>query len=61
MATIFPRDCWEKNCPHFKTWDLSVDDLVCYCDLLKKKCDACDESFCYLICPLPERTVGADG
>ena len=35
MDERFPKDCWKKNCPHFHTRDLSIDDLVCTCDLLK--------------------------
>lgn len=54
MSGRFPKDCWKKKCPHFKVRDLSIDDLVCYCDLLKVKCDACDEMFCFYLCPLDE-------
>ena len=53
MADRFPKDCWKKKCPHFKCWDMSVDDLCCSCDLLKIQCDACDEDFCLYLCPLP--------
>ena len=51
----FPKDCWGKNCPHFHTFDTSIDDLLCACDILQAKCDACDEDFCFLLCPLSER------
>ena len=51
----FPKDCWGKNCPHFHTVDMSIDDLLCACDILRAKCDACDEDFCFLICPLSKR------
>ena len=54
MADRFPKDCWNKQCPHFHTRDLSIDDLVCSCDLLKIECDACDEDFCLYLCPLPK-------
>ena len=50
----FPKDCWTKECPHFHVWDMSVDDLCCACDILDKECDACDEDYCYLTCPLPK-------
>lgn len=53
MADRFPRDCFKKKCSHFKCWDMSVDDLCCYCDLLQVECDACDEMFSLYICPLP--------
>jgi hypothetical protein len=54
MAGRFPKDCWSKNCcKHFHTWDMSVDDLCCRCTLLKVECDACDENFSFLLCPLP--------
>lgn len=52
----FPKDCWEKNCPHFHTVDMSIDALLCACDILQVKCDACDEDFCFLICPLSKHT-----
>lgn len=52
MADRFPKDCWDKKCPYFHTRDLSIDDLVCTCDLLKISCDACDEDFCLYLCPL---------
>lgn len=51
MINRFPKDCWKKKCPHFKVWDLSIDDLCCYCELLKVQCDACDEDFSFYICP----------
>ena len=54
MAELFPRNCWTKKCPHFHVRDLSIDDLVCTCDLLKMSCDACDEMFSFLACPLTE-------
>ena len=56
MGDRFPKNCWEKKCPHFHTRDLSIDDLVCTCDLLKISCDACDEDFCLYLCPLPDDT-----
>ena len=49
----FPKNCWDKNCPHFSTYDMNVDDLLCKCDLLKISCDACAEDFSYFMCPLP--------
>lgn len=54
MAERFPKDCWKKNCPHFYAWDMSIDDLCCYCDLLKVQCDACDMDWCFLLCPQKE-------
>lgn len=51
MSGRFPKDCWEKNCEHFHTHDMSIDDLLCVCDLLKMQCDACDEDFSFLLCP----------
>ena len=53
----FPKDCWGKNCPHFRTVDMSIDDLLCACDILQAKCDACDEDFCFLLCPLSEHPL----
>ena len=51
----FPKDCWGKSCPHFHAVDMSIDDLFCTCDILQEGCDACDEDFCFLLCPLSER------
>lgn len=52
MKTKFPKDCWDKKCPHFHVRDLSIDDLCCTCDLLNASCDACDEDFVHYECPL---------
>lgn len=47
---IFPRDC-SRNCPHFHTWDMSIDDWTSVCDLLKIQIDDCDMNYRYEICP----------
>ena len=47
MGDTFPRDCWGKGCKSFHTQDMSVDDLVCTCDILKEQCDACDQNYCF--------------
>ena len=52
MADRFPKDCWGKKCPHFKVWDVSVEDLHCECTLLNKRCKGCDEDLCFIDCPL---------
>ena len=52
MDDRFPKDCWKKKCQHFHIRDMSIDDLVCTCDLLKMQCDACDEDLSFLLCPL---------
>ena len=49
----FPKDC-QKNCPHFHTWDMSVDDWTCVCDLLKMQIDDCDMDFKWAYCPLKD-------
>lgn len=54
MSNTFPRDCWNKKCPHFKVWDMSIDDLCCRCDLLQIQCDACDEMFSFFLCPMKD-------
>ena len=61
MINRFPKDCWEKKCPHFKVRDLSIDDLCCYCELLKVQCDACDEDFSFYICPSTQRNDCKEG
>ena len=55
MMSRFPKDCWDKECPYFHYWDMNVDDLTCFCDKLKKQIDACDEDWCFYICPLEEK------
>lgn len=47
----FPRDC-TTDCPHFKTWDLSVDDWTCVCDKLGVQIDECDMDFFWRYCPI---------
>lgn len=49
----FPRDC-DCNCPHYSEYDLSIDDLVGCCSLLKKECDLCDMDFSLYLCPKSE-------
>lgn len=51
----FPKDCLDKKCEHFHCWDMSVDDFCCACDILQRECDACDEDFSYVRCPLEEK------
>lgn len=51
QATIrFPMDC-SRNCPHFRTWDMSVDDWTNVCDLLNVQVDDCDMDNQWMICP----------
>lgn len=50
---IFPRDCTDK-CPHFQTWDMSVDDWTCICDLLGVQIDVCDMNYQFMHCPLKD-------
>lgn len=50
--SFFPKDRWDKKCTHFHIWDMSVDDLVCACDVLNKECDACDEDYSFVRCPV---------
>ena len=51
MNRKFPKDC-PLNCPHFHTYDLSVDDWTCICDKLKVQIDECDMDFSFMFCPL---------
>ena len=55
MNNKFPKDCWKKKCKHFKVWELNVDDLCCYCELLDVQYDACDEIFSPYICPKDDK------
>ena len=54
MAEIkkFPRDCNSYDCEHFISWDLSIDDETCYCEVAKVQIDLCDCDFRYIECPL---------
>lgn len=51
---IFPRDC-TNECKYYRTYDLSIDDLVGVCRLLKRECDLCDQDYSFLICPLENK------
>ena len=52
----FPKDCWKKECEYFHAYDMSIDDFVCSCDLLKIQCDECDKDYSFVKCPLDEVT-----
>ena len=47
----FPLDC-TTECPHFKTWDMSIDDWTSVCDILKVQVDDCDGDYIRYRCPL---------
>lgn len=51
--TKFPKDC-TRDCPHYHSWDMSVDDWTNVCDLLKVQIDDCDTDFNWMYCPLAE-------
>ena len=53
---FFPLDC-SYECPYYKACDMSIDDWVSYCDLLKKQIDDCDGWCIRYRCPLE---VGED-
>lgn len=55
LMSRFPKDCWDKNCKHFHVTDMSIDDLLCACDVLGYECDARDEDHYHLRCPLAEK------
>lgn len=61
MAQIktFPMDC-TTECPHYKTWDMSVDDWTSYCDILKVQVDDCDGDYVRFKCPLQDGGQFAD-
>ena len=52
----FPLDC-TTECPHFKTWDMSVDDWTSVCDILKVQVDDCDGELIRYRCPLDSGNV----
>jgi hypothetical protein len=56
----FPRDC-PFDCPHYHSWDLSVDDWTCVCDKLGVQIDECDMDFKWMFCPLNNNEVKEDG
>lgn len=47
----FPLDC-SFECPHYHSWDLSIDDWTCVCDKLGVQIDECDMDFKWMFCPL---------
>lgn len=51
MISTFPKICWNKKCEHFHVRDMSIDDLECFCDILKVRIDACDEDWSFVVCP----------
>lgn len=51
--TMFPRDC-PRDCPHFRAWDMSIDDWTCVCDLLHCQIDECDTDYQQARCPLDD-------
>ena len=49
---LFPTDC-NLDCKYYSEYDLSIDDIVCCCNLLGIEIDACDTALSILpICPL---------
>jgi hypothetical protein len=50
MSKVFPRDC--RSCPHYHTWDMSVDDWTSVCDVLHIQVDDCDSDYIKYKCPL---------
>lgn len=53
MSKYFPMDC--RGCPHYHTWDMSVDDWTSVCDVLKVQIDDCDSDFYKYKCPLNQK------
>lgn len=50
----FPNDC--AGCPHFHSFDMSIDDWTNICDILKVQVDDCDIFyFPPRICPLDKQ------
>ena len=47
----FPLDC-TTECPHYKTWNMSVDNWTSVCDILKVQVDDCDGVYIRYRCPL---------
>ena len=52
----FPLDCSFK-CPHYHSYDLSIDDWTCVCDKLNVQIDECDTDFKWMFCPLDNNEV----
>lgn len=52
MEATFPKHCRQMDCPHYATWDMSIDDYISQCNLLKMQCDDCDCDFSFHRCPL---------
>ena len=52
----FPLDCSFK-CPHYHSYDLSIDDWTCICDKLNVQIDEYDTDFKWMFCPLDNNEV----
>jgi hypothetical protein len=61
MADRFPNGCFRKECPHFKSWDIGIDDVYYYCDLLKVECGIYDNEFGTYECPLSDVSKEGEG
>lgn len=51
MPKRFPNDC-TRECEHYVTWDMSVDDWTNVCLLLKMQVDDSDMDYINFPCPL---------
>jgi hypothetical protein len=47
----FPKDC-NKECPHFRAFDMSVDNWVYRCTKLQIEVDGCDAYSGLMLLPL---------
>jgi hypothetical protein len=59
VMKLFPKDC-DHNCEHYRCYDLSIDDYVSCCELLKMQCDDCDMDYCFVQCPLEKENNRKD-
>ncbi len=50
----FPQDC-PVSCPHYRRYDMSVDDYTNICYKLGRQIDDCDQDFEWEYCPLDEK------
>jgi len=60
MMRYFPKDCprYPKQCKHFRSWDLSIDDYTNVCGLLHVQIDDydCMNPLCP-VCPLTDEKL----
>ena len=59
LTTWSGKHLYAKGC-NGKFYRRPPEGVLCACDILQVERDACDEDFCFLICPLSKRPPEGD-